>query len=468
MSIEETREPAGDTTNGVVELHYRIVDGVCKLAGCAQSIRLYGRFHPVFLEMVALLHQSLTNILAVQPKLSLVALDSSLTLDSFPIEGGPESLAEFAEALGMRGIGEIILTSGITEEEIISLAEMLSLSPEDLAIQGGMIEQMRRRQITHIEGRSAVMAAETREGQDPADIYEEALILIEEALAAVQSGLQIPLPEIRAVVEDSLSSLTSDEGALLALAGIRSYDRDLSEHSVNVCILSMVLGRSLGVDPGTAVELGIAAMLHDVGKVFIPEQVIKKPGKLSEEEWQHVRRHPAEGARALASMRGLPALAPTIALEHHFYTDGTGYPAFAPDHKCHLLSRLVGIVDTYDALTTDRPYRERWTGNQAIAWMVYEAPARYDRQLMARFASRSGIHPIGSLVQLENGEIAVVVGGTIQNPTQPVIKVISGLGGTRESAAISLADCTDPGLQIKSLAQPVEALLPYTDRLLAA
>lgn len=469
MGAEETNGPGANRPQITdAEMHSRIVECIGKLAACTRSFGLYGRLHPVFLEKAVTLHQHLSSVLSAQPTIRLVVLETCLALDSFPIESGPESLADLAESLNARGIGEIVLAAGITEEEIIDFAETLCLSPEDLALQGGMIEQMRIRQITHIEGRPAATVAETRQGQDPADIYEEALVLIEEALAAIQSGLQIPLPEIRGVVEDSLSSLTSDEGALLALAGIRSYDRYLSEHSVNVCILSLVLGRSLGMNPGAAVELGIAAMLHDVGKVFVPDQVIKKPGRLSEEEWQQVRRHPAEGARALASIRGLPSLAPTIALEHHVYGEGTGYPALAPGHTCHLLSRLVAIVDTYDALTTDRPYRERWTGHQAIAWMLYEEPRRYDRQLLARFASRSGVYPIGSLVQLKNDAIAVVAGGTVRNPTKPTIRLISGQGGRIESAAISLAECADDGLQIKSLAQPVEALLPYTDRLLAA
>jgi len=444
----------------------RISDFLGKLLGCMRSMSLYGRTHPTPLEMTAAAQQSLSQILALYPTVTLAIVDSYLTLDSFPIEGNLGLVAELAEELGSRAVSAITFLDGITVDEVADFAEALCISREDLLTRGGLLKEMEKRGVTHIELRSGTGPAEACEGKDPAVIYEEALLLIEEALEAVHVGLKIPIHEIRSLVQDSLQSLISDEGALLALAGIRSYDRYLSEHSVNVCILSMVFGRRLGIDQSTSVELGISALLHDIGKVFIPENVVRKPGKLSEEEWQHVRRHPSEGARALASMQGMPSLAPIIAMEHHANPDGTGYPGFGSNHHPHLLSRLVSIVDTYDALTTDRPYRERWTGQQAVAWMLYEAPNRYDRQLMARFASTSGLYPIGSLVQLMNQHIAVVVSGSMKHPTKPIIKLISGSG--QQKGVINLQENTDRGLEIKSIAQPVEALLPYTDRLLAA
>jgi HD-GYP domain-containing protein (c-di-GMP phosphodiesterase class II) len=208
-------------------------------------------------------------------------------------------------------------------------------------------------------------------------------------------------------------------------------------------------------------------MLHDVGKVFVPSDVVKKPGKLSEQEWQQMRTHPGEGARALAGMEDLPALTSTIALEHHVYCDGSGYPALPPQHTPHLLSRLVAIVDTYDALTTERPYRTRWTPQQSIAWMLYDARGRYDRQLMARFASRARLCPLGSLVRLARGDIAVVVGGSYEHPTRPRIKIIAGSGAKQDARLVDLAENTDPGLEIDVMAQPVEALIPYVDRLAA-
>lgn len=450
------------------ELHPRVAEAMVEVSGCLRNLSLYGRFHPMLKDATAAAHQSLSDLFAFQPAITMAVIDSYLTLDSFPLDDVSGAVASLADALQARKVGELTLSAGLTEEEITEFTELLCLAPEDLLIRGGIAEELRKRKVTHIEAKGITVPAETREGKDPADIYEEALNLIEEALQAIQSGLQIPLPEIRSVVEDSLKSLTADEGALLALAGIRSYDRYLSEHSVNVCILSMVLGRSLGMEPVSTVELGVSAMLHDVGKVFIPEHIVKKPGKLSEEEWQHVRRHPVEGARALASIQGLPTVAPTIALEHHTYCDATGYPAFGPNHKPHLLSRLVAIVDTYDALTTDRPYRERWTGQQAIAWMLYEAPNRYDRQLMARFASRSNVYPRGALVQLTNDEIAVVVSGSVRHPDRPSIKMVNKTARLGGPEIIDLADEAHADLEIKTLAQPVEALLPYTDLLLAS
>lgn len=451
------------------EVQAGIIESVAKIAACVRNMTLYGRFHPLVQELSGAARQALQRSLSINPTLVLMVADSEMILDNFPLVDITGCVKSFAEALWQRNIGELRFIVGITDDEIADFAEALSVSPQDISIRGGVAKELEARGVTHIIVGGSVLPEEFREGGDPADIYDEALMLIEEAMMAVQSGLQIPVPEIRAVVSDSLQSLIADESALLALTNIRSYDRYLSEHSVNVCILSMVLARDFGIETATTLELGVSAMLHDVGKVFVSKDVVGKPGKLTEEEWQQIRRHPAEGARALAGVPELPALASTVALEHHAYCDGTGYPALSVEHKPHLWSRLIAIVDTYDALTTDRPYRERWSAEQSIAWMLYEARTRYDRQLLSRFASRARLYAVGSIVRLESGKVAVVVGGNFRQPKQPKIRILEG----RDDAlipgeVIDLSAASAPGLGVVSLAQPVEALLRYTDKIIAA
>ena len=470
MESEKTGKPDKPSSDGIlVETYSHAAESLAKFGGCMRSIGLYGRFHPMFQESVVTAHQALVGLLVVQPTVVVAVADDRLTLDSFPIEDGTDCLSVFAGLLKERRVGELKLTAGVSEEEVMEFAEAMSLPPEELALRGGLSAELRRRNVTNIAVSGNVFLTESREGRDPADIYEEALILVEEAMRAVQAGLKIPVPEIRGVVADSLRSLTRDESALLVLAGIRSYDRYLAEHSVNVCLISMIFGKDLGLDTTSTLELGISAMLHDVGKVFIPAEVVRKPARLSEDEWVQVRKHPAAGARALAGLLDLPALASTIALEHHVYCDGSGYPAFPASQKPHLLSRLIAIVDTYDALTTERPYRDRWAGQEAIAWMIYEGRARYDRQLMARFASRARLYPLGSVVRLVLGDVALVVGGSHENPARPVLKILTSPGKSGvPGEIIDLSTNTNPELEIAALAQPVEILLPYTDELIAA
>ncbi|MCL5105345.1 MAG: HD-GYP domain-containing protein [Armatimonadetes bacterium] len=466
--FDDSAVPNPSPNSRSVDIDVRIADALAKVGICARSVGQYGRSHPLIEEMAGAAYQALIELLTVRPTLVVACTETFLALENYPIEDTVGTLAVLAKTLSDRRVAELKIIAGITESEIVDLAEVLSMTPEDLALRGGTAMELGRRGVTHVQTKSGIMPMETREAKDPADIYEEALLLVEEAMRAVESGLQIPVPEIRAVVSDSLQSLISDDSTLLALTGIRSYDRYLSEHSVNVCILSMVLSKDLGLDSAATLELGISAMLHDVGKVFVPADIVRKPGKLSEEEWQQIRRHPAEGARALAGLPDLPALTSTIALEHHVRADGTGYPMIPTSQKPHLLSRLVAIVDTYDALTTDRPYRTRWSGQQAIAWMLYEAPTQYDRQLLARFAARARLYPLGSMVRLKKGDYAIVIGGNKDHPRRPVLRVVTSsdslAGASRE---IDLSTNTDPGLEIDVVAQPVEVLLPYADRLVA-
>ena len=466
-SQNDNQNAAKQTVNpGSVETHSRIAESLCKVGICVRNMGLYGRNHVVAEDAVRAAHESLLHLLIIQPTVTVAVAKSYLALDSFPIDDNGGCLEAFAVTLHEREVGELTLTVGLTQTDVTEFVDALSLSPEDIALRGGMDAELRKRNVGHITAKAGGLPSHSRLGKDPADIYEEAQLLVEEAMRAIQFGLRIPIPEIRAVVADSLHSLIGDESALVALAGIRSYERYLSEHSVNVCILTMVLSRDLGMDAASILELGIAALLHDVGKVFIPEDVVKKPGRLTEPEWQEIRKHPAMGARAIAGLPELPALASTIALEHHIYSDGTGYPAISAQHKPHLLSRLVAIVDTYDALTTDRPYRERWTPRQAIALMLYETEGRYDRQLLARFALRAGLYPPGSLVRLVSGDMAIVIRGSRQTPDKPVIRMVSG-SGDKGKSLIDLTLSDDPKLQIVSVAQPVEVLLPFMDQIAA-
>ena len=451
-------------TKDVSEIYPRVADVLTKLAACVRSIGLYGRSHSVAQQAIISAHQSLSQLLLSQQALAVAVTQSYLAFESFPIEVG--GISELNQWLHGMKVGKLQFLAGLSRDEIADFAEVLTWNAEELALHGGMMKELKNRNVSHILISGIGLPSHRHEGKDTADVYEEALNLVEEAMKAVQTGFGIPVHEIRTVVEESLESLSSDETALIALAGIRSYDKYLYEHSVNVSILCMVLGRDLGMDRAGTLDLGICAMLHDIGKVFIPSEIVRKPGKLSEQEWEAIRLHSSKGARALAGLPDVPPLASTIALEHHAYLDGTGYPALSHERP-HLLSRLVAIVDTYDALTTDRPYRERWTGGEAIAWMLYEEPSRYDRQLLAKLANRAGLYPPGSLVRLANGTLAVVIGGNREHPNKPTLRLVANDGKLSRTATDLLAN-EDSHLQIVEMAQPVEALLPYTDLLLAA
>lgn len=451
-----------NVAQNVVDIHACIGDALAKLGVCVRSVGQYGRNHPLIGELAEKAYTALAEALILQPAIFVAAADSYLALDTFPIEDHSGCLAGFARMLREHQISEMKFSAGLTVAEVVDFAEVLSFPSQDLEAVGGPIQELTKRNIVHIQVRVGLLTTDSCERIGADGIYEQVASAAEESARALQSGIEPPAPAIRAVVASALHSLIEDDTALPALATVRSRSRYLGEHSANVCILSMALGRDLGFDSATVLELGISALLHDVGKAFIPAQIAQKPGKLTEQEWEQVRRHPVEGAKALAGLPDLPALAAAIALEHHVRPDGSGYPALPNNRTPHLLSRLVAVVDSYDALTTDRPYRARWTPQQAIAWMLYESPDHYDRRLLARFAARAGLYPLGTIARLCGGEVAVVVGGSSEHPTRPKIRLLSG-----DSSVVDLAANTDPSLEIKSTAQPVEVLMPLGEVLAA-
>lgn len=443
----------------VINTGAAVTNALTALGACTRYMNLYGAEHPLMQEKMIDAHNLLVRLLIIQPIVTIGITDPYLTLDRFPIEDPTANLAAFAKLLNARRVVEMQLSAGIAIRDIEILSEILMIAPDEIESMGGIENEMKMRGAVHIQLKEGEVVYDQRDLTDPSDVYNLALNIVGQTFDAVRTGRRIPVPEIRIVVSDTLRNIFADDSAMLALATIRSYNRYLAEHSVNTCILSMALGRDLGLDASVILELGIAAILHETGKAFLPHSIEDKSGKLTEEEWEQVRRHPVEGARMLAGFADLPALAATIALEHHAYCDGSGYPFFPPKHKIHLLSRLVAIVDSYDALTTDRPFRERWSPQKAIGCMLYESHERYDKQLLARFASKAKLYPIGSIVRLKTGDIAIILGGSKEHPYQPDIRMITG---SQKGETISLSEIADPLMGIESLAEPVEAIIPYT------
>jgi len=163
--------------------------------------------------------------------------------------------------------------------------------------------------------------------------------------------------------------------------------------------------------------------------VFVPVEIVRKPGPLTEEEWVDVQNHPVVGARILARTPGLPELSSVVAFEHHIRWDYGGYPKLAHNKALNFYSCLVTIVDCYDSLTTTRPYRTRMSPQEAAGWMVYSGHDQFEPRLLARFAELLDVPTIGTVVRLNTGEWAVVVRGSTKDPARPVVRLLVNEGG---------------------------------------
>jgi putative nucleotidyltransferase with HDIG domain len=182
-------------------------------------------------------------------------------------------------------------------------------------------------------------------------------------------------------------AMHGDRQILLPLLRLRSFDEYTTTHSMNVSVLAMALAEYLRLGPAEVRALGVAGLLHDIGKVRIPREVLTKPGKLTPEEWAMVARHPVDGARIIVEGREQSELAAVVAYEHHVMLDGGGYPTFRFPRECHFASKLVHVCDVYDALRTDRPYRDAWASDKVLEYIDERASKEFDPELAAAFTA---------------------------------------------------------------------------------
>ena len=217
-------------------------------------------------------------------------------------------------------------------------------------------------------------------------------------------------PEAAGTLVDEISdSVLRHPGALISLARLKSADDYTYLHSVAVCALMVALARQLGLDEPTTRELGMAGLLHDLGKAVIPLEILNKPGKLTDEEFTIIKSHPGEGHRMLVEGAGVGDVPLDVVLHHHEKMDGSGYPQRLKADQISLFARMGAVCDVYDAVTSNRPYKAGWDPAESIRRMADWCQGHFDGHVFQAFVKSIGIYPVGSLVKLESGRLAIVM-----------------------------------------------------------
>ncbi|AJW46021.1 HD-GYP domain-containing protein [Ralstonia mannitolilytica] len=293
-----------------------------------------------------------------------------------------------------------------------------------------------------------------------AEEMRHAARLISKAEAAVQAmfadarmGRTVEARDALPLVEAISSSVDRHPGALTSLVRLKTKDRYTFLHSVAVCALMVALGRQLGLSDDEVRDAGLAGLLHDIGKIAIPPEVLNKPGALTAEEFRSVTTHPQAGYDILVGDSNMCEVALDVCLHHHERMDGTGYPHKLAGDGISLFARMGAICDVYDAITSDRPYKKAWGAAYAVQRMVEWRGNHFDPVVFNAFVKSVGIYPVGSLVRLRSGRLAVVMQhapGALLTPTVKVFFSISS--GTR--IAPEVIDLAQTGDQIVSREEP--------------
>lgn len=220
----------------------------------------------------------------------------------------------------------------------------------------------------------------------------------------------VRLDEFRKVAESLVDELLSSPDLLLSVVEIRTFDNYTFVHSVNTCILSVMAGIALGLERSKLLELAVGALLHDLGKMFVPLEILRKPTRLDADEVAQVQAHTERGYHILRDQIGL--LSAHVAYQHHERCDGSGYPRGLKRDEIIPYAKIVAVADSFDAMTTDRPYSRAMYPDEATGALLKEAPAKYDYQCVISVTRCVSVYPVGSAVTLETGEVGEVVGAT--------------------------------------------------------
>jgi len=402
-----------------------------RMASGVRNATLYAADHPLVARNMAGLVAILTALHQQQPSIAVGIVGSDLVVADTPMHKVSATMADLIRKFKDNKVERIAFERGVTQAELTTLLQSLSRlgsrggdADKDLSTPHIRVGRLKSEDTKKQDGIASDMAAMRQ-------MYANA---VQTAEVAWESAATEGIPDTPAALQtvDGLAdAVTQNRTALMALTAMRNYDNYTFTHMVNVSILAMAQARALGIDGKLLREFGMSALMHDIGKVRTPKEILNKPGKLTDEEFDIMRRHVVDGAEILRRTPEMPILAPIVAFEHHLRLDNSGYPRTAKRDSMNLGSMLCAISDVYDAMRSQRAYQQAHPTDRIVAVLKRNEGSQLDPHLVRRFVQILGIYPPGNLVKLSTGEIAVVLHVHAPDPHRPRVRVLFAANGTR-------------------------------------
>ncbi|MEH6564337.1 MAG: HD-GYP domain-containing protein [Halopseudomonas sp.] len=269
--------------------------------------------------------------------------------------------------------------------------------------------------------------------------HEESLRILE----AVKLGQELDVAAVKAVVSECVQSILRNPAAMLWLARIKNSDYYTAEHSLRVSILAIALGRELGLAEYQLEQIGVCGMLHDVGKIKVPNEILNKPGALTAEELRIMQSHANEGRRLLMGNQQVTPATVDVAYSHHERLDGKGYPRGLDARRIPYFAKIIAVVDAYDAINSDRVYSKGKSSLESLRILLEAVNSHFDEEIVGHFVRLIGIYPAGEIVELSNGEVGIIIGCSPTSKLKPkVMRVLDANKRPCREQVVDLATTT--------------------------
>jgi HD-GYP domain-containing protein (c-di-GMP phosphodiesterase class II) len=442
-------------------LHDLAVEMVVRFNIILKSARIYSTNNLLFQRQITLFLEFLRRVQAEAAEAFFQTRAGSLYFNTIRLKYGFANYHFFKfvlEEFRKRQVGGIRFEKEVSEGDLRTLMTLLAKGDQGAAQPfEALAEEAESLVLAHIRlEKMGLSELAPRPEKSAVRLYFLGIAHLQEFFAGQARDERFKLGTTRRLMQSIFNSLSDNESFVQGLTNIKNYHEYTLNHSLNVCILSIALGRRLGLDRNELVDLGISAFFHDFGKLDTPKEILEKPSQLDEQERQIIEKHPYQGAGKLVQFRnvkGLPLQAVSVAMEHHVKEDLTGYPRYLWKQTTNLFSKIVKIADFFDAVTTKRVYRtSHFTRDEALTLMLAQGGNEFHPLKLREFVKMMGVYPVGSLVALDTGELAVVFENNPETVLllRPRVKLIADAAGNKQDGETVDLSVVDPVSQAYS------------------
>ena len=424
-----------------------------RLVAVENNVGIYPPKHPAVIAPAAEICETLKGLFNDRDRVSFAIVNSEIYFERHLLSEESIRHSDFIGLLMQRGVNNLSFDPSVTPESITIFFSFINVKGEDKVGGKALKRLLKGAGAAGVDFEELIafdIAEEVYElkGAPQAGVqstsntsYDGAVESMEEVGEDLLAGRGLDMDSLHTVVSSLMGDFLTDREAIIGLLSIKNYNKHLFHHSINVAVTCLLMASKLRLSEEMLQIVGISGLLHDIGKLKVPTEILDKPGKLTDREWEIMKAHPIEGAQMLLRYDNVGELSVLAAMEHHANHDLSGYPALKSKKKPHVIARIIAIADVYEAMTANRSYRPACSVHQAMGVLMAGAGKQFDPMLLKLLLDTVGVFPPGSLVRLRTGQTALVVEANEGEPFNPKVSPVNpGTGIPSDKMIINTAE----------------------------